>query len=32
MRREETKTVKLVTKINVEGKRGRPKKEMVGYN
>lgn len=30
--RKETETVKVVVKINVEGKRGSPKKEMIGYN
>jgi len=34
MRREETKAVSVVMKINVKGKvrRGRPKKEMVEYD
>jgi hypothetical protein len=35
MKREETKSVKVFMKMNVEGKRGRgrpKKKEMVGYD
>jgi hypothetical protein len=32
MRREESNTVRVVTKINAEGKRGRPIKKTVGYN
>jgi hypothetical protein len=34
MKQEETNTVRVVMKINAKGKRvrGRPKKEMVGYD